>query len=53
MWTFKREQYVPDERMYLIFNLAVGGDWPGPPTAATSFPAAMVVDYVRVWKRRP
>ena len=52
-WTFKREQYVPDERMYLIFNLAVGGDWPGPPTAATSFPAAMVVDYVRVWKRRP
>ena len=52
-WTFKREQYVPDERMYLIFNLAVGGDWPGPPTAATEFPAAMVVDYVRVWKRRP
>ena len=52
-WTFKREQYVPDKRMYLIFNLAVGGDWPGPPTAATSFPAAMVVDYVRVWKRRP
>lgn len=53
MWTFKRERYVPDERMYLIFNLAVGGDWPGPPTAATEFPAAMVVDYVRVWKRRP
>ena len=52
-WTFKREQYVPDKRMYLIFNLAVGGDWPGPPTPATSFPAAMVVDYVRVWKRRP
>lgn len=53
MWTFKREQYVPRERMYLIFNLAVGGDWPGSPNAATSFPAAVVVDYVRVWKRRP
>jgi len=33
----------------LILNVAVGGDWPGPPDATTPFPATMVVDYVRVW----
>lgn len=32
---------------FLIFNLAVGGDWPGSPTAATIFPQRMLVDYVR------
>lgn len=30
-------------------NLAVGGSWPGNPTAATPFPATMAVQYVRVW----
>jgi beta-glucanase (GH16 family) len=39
------------EAMYPILNLAVGGDWPGPPDATTKFPATMVVDYVRVWQR--
>jgi beta-glucanase (GH16 family) len=36
----------------LIIDLAVGGDWPGPPNAATAFPAKMLVDYVKV-NRRP
>lgn len=39
------------EPMYLMLNLAVGGDWPGPPDASTVFPATMSVDYVRVWQR--
>lgn len=35
---------------YLIFNVAVGGDWPGPPDASTQFPQMMLVDYVRVYQ---
>lgn len=34
---------------FIILNLAVGGDWPGAPNASTTFPAEMVVDYVRVY----
>jgi beta-glucanase (GH16 family) len=30
----------------LVLDLAVGGDWPGPPDASTPFPARMLVDYV-------
>jgi beta-glucanase (GH16 family) len=36
--------------MFVIVNLAVGGNWPGYPDAATAFPATMDVDYVRIWK---
>ena len=36
--------------MYMIVNLAVGGNWPGYPDAATKFPATLDVDYVRAWK---
>lgn len=35
---------------YLIFTLSVGGDWPGPPNAATVFPISLYVDYVRVYQ---
>lgn len=35
---------VPDEPMYFIFNLAVGGDWPGSPDAYTEFPAMFEVE---------
>jgi beta-glucanase (GH16 family) len=31
-------------------NLAVGGNWPGPPDATTVFSQEMVVDYVRVFQ---
>ena len=36
---------------YLLLNLAVGGNWPGPPSASTAFPTDYLVDYVRVWDR--
>lgn len=36
---------------FLRLNLAVGGDWPGPPDASTAFPAQFQVDYVRVYQR--
>jgi len=35
---------------FFIFNVAVGGDWPGSPDATTVFPQRMFVDYVRVFQ---
>jgi beta-glucanase (GH16 family) len=35
---------------FFIFNVAVGGNWPGSPEANTEFPQRMFVDYVRVFK---
>jgi beta-glucanase (GH16 family) len=37
--------------MYAIMNLAVGGSWPGAPDASTVFPAALEIDYVRVYTK--
>ena len=42
--------YPFNESFYLIFNLAVGGNWPGNPNATTSFPQWLIVDYVRVFQ---
>lgn len=42
-----------DAPFYFIMNLAVGGDWPGPPNASTPDPSRMVVDYVRVYEAEP
>jgi beta-glucanase (GH16 family) len=36
---------------FLRMNLAVGGRWPGSPDASTRLPAAMRVDWVRVYQR--
>jgi len=38
--------------VYLIADLAVGAadEWPGAPNAATPFPSAMQLQYVRVWQ---
>jgi beta-glucanase (GH16 family) len=45
-----RGPWIYDHPFYLILNLAVGGDWPGPPDASTPFPSRMLVDYVRVYQ---
>lgn len=34
---------------FIIFNLAIGGEWAGAPTSETQSGAAMVIDYVRVY----
>jgi len=39
-----------DQPMFLLLNLAVGGNWGGNPNGSTPFPARMVVDWVRVSK---
>jgi beta-glucanase (GH16 family) len=43
LWAF-------DHAFYVMFDLAIGGSWAGPPSAST-FPAPMVVDYVRVYSK--
>jgi beta-glucanase (GH16 family) len=43
-------RWVFNAPFYFLLNLAVGGDWPGPPNSSTPSPADMVVDYVRVYK---
>lgn len=46
-------RWVFDTPFFLLFNLAVGGDWPGHPDAATVFPATIFIDYVRVYGLPP
>jgi beta-glucanase (GH16 family) len=43
---------VPDEALYVILTLAVGGVWPGNPDQTTQLPLSMKVDYIRIydWK---
>jgi len=36
---------------YLIFNLAIGGNWPGNPDSTTVFPDTVFVDWVRVYQK--
>ena len=43
LWAF-------DHDFYVMFDLAIGGAWAGPPNAST-FPATMLVDYVRVYRK--
>lgn len=44
------KENIPSASMYLIVNLAVGG-FSGLPNNTTPFPAALEVDYVRVFKK--
>jgi beta-glucanase (GH16 family) len=38
-----------DNPFHFLLNVAVGGNWPGPPNASTPFPQEMLVDWVRVY----
>jgi beta-glucanase (GH16 family) len=56
-WYVDGEQYysvrkdIPDEPLYILFTLAVGGVWPGRPDGTTEFPLSMKVDYIRLYNR--
>ena len=39
-----------DLPQFFIFNVAVGGNWPGNPDDTTVFPQNMIVDYIRVYQ---
>jgi beta-glucanase (GH16 family) len=41
-----------NRRFYLIVNLAVGGNLPGPPDSSTQFPQRLDIDYVRVYQEK-
>jgi beta-glucanase (GH16 family) len=42
--------YPFNEPFFFIFNVAVGGDWPGSPDSSTMFSQNMIVDYIRVFQ---
>lgn len=48
---FRSVKTVPTAKMYMLVNLAVGGDWPGSPDEKTVFPAALEVDWVRCYAK--
>ena len=43
--------YPFNQPFFFIFNIAVGGNWPGEPNASTVFPQQMVIDYIRVFQQ--
>lgn len=43
-------EWVFDKPMHVLLNVAVGGEWPGSPTADTRFPAQMIVDQVSIYR---
>jgi beta-glucanase (GH16 family) len=45
--------WVFDHPFFLVLNLAVGGTLPGSPSAGTTFPQQMLVDWVRVYQAGP
>jgi beta-glucanase (GH16 family) len=42
-------EWVFDHPLFVILNLAVGGNWPGYPDESTPFPQQYIIDYVRVY----
>lgn len=42
--------YPFNGEFFFIFNIAVGGQWPGYPDDSTVFPQRMFVDYIRVFQ---
>ncbi len=46
-------EWVFDQPFFIILNLAVGGQLPGPVGLDTEFPTQYLVDYVRVYEKVP
>ncbi|HKJ31520.1 MAG TPA: glycoside hydrolase family 16 protein [Balneolales bacterium] len=49
--SLKPDPWPFNKKFYIIFNLAVGGAWPGNPDSTTTFPQKMIVDYVKVFQK--
>lgn len=45
-------EWVFDQPFFMLLNLAVGGNYVGPPNASTMFPQTLTIDYVRVYEER-
>ncbi|HBM79886.1 MAG TPA: glycoside hydrolase [Clostridiaceae bacterium] len=50
MRTFDKTYNPFNKKMYLIMNLAIGGNWPGNNLGKTTFPSYVEIDYVRYYK---
>ena len=48
----RRAPTPPDmhKPMYMLANVALGGDWAGQPDASTPFPARLQIDYIRAYR---
>lgn len=45
------QPYPFNKEFFFLFNVAVGGNWPGDPNETTTFPQRMIVDYIRVFQK--
>lgn len=45
-------EWVFNTPFYMIFNIAVGGNYVGFPTSGTPFPQSLTIDYVKVYKQQ-
>ena len=44
------EWVFDDQPFYIIMNVAVGGNYSGPPNENSVFPQTMLVDYIRIYE---
>ena len=44
---------IPQSPMYMLIDLAVGGNWPGAPDQTTILPQTLDIDYVRAYQFNP
>lgn len=48
--TVEMENRAPTASWYVLLNMAFGGSWPGDPTAETTHPCDMILDWIRFYK---
>ncbi|AWG44195.1 hypothetical protein BEH_13170 [Priestia filamentosa] len=48
---FTSKQGIPQEPMFFILNLAVGGTWPENPNKHTKFPSYFIIEDLKVYKQ--
>lgn len=51
VWRIGHDVPIAAGPMYLLINLAVGGEWAGPEVDDSRLPAAFLIDHVKVWQR--
>lgn len=48
---FITEEFSPNTPLFIYFNTAIGGFWPGDPDPHDDYPKEMQIEYVRVFKK--